>query len=94
VLLGYGAAWKLVLPNSPYPARQGANAWRKVVQIAKESPRQALPVGAVGLDTFLVAESKSKTPGRGHWETAQYAKEDWLRVFGEALLIRAKDVPG
>jgi hypothetical protein len=95
LLLGYGAAWKLVHPHLPYPVGHGANAWREIIEIAEATPQQGLPAfGAVRLDTFLVAESGSRaTPGSGHWETAQYDEEDWLKVFGEALLIRAKDVP-
>lgn len=94
VLLGYGAAWRMILPNRPYPSNRGPNAWKEAIHLAAATPAQALEgFGAVRLDTFLVAV-RPKTPGNGHWATAEYDKEDWLRVFGDTALITAQDVAG
>ena len=60
---------------------------KKVVSIAKETPLVELPgLGAVRLDTFIVT-SRSGLPGKGHWESANYEREDWERVLGTAKLF-------
>jgi hypothetical protein len=93
VLLGFGAAWRLILHDRPFPSNRGSNAWNPVIELAKATPQQELEgFGAVRLDTFLVAEASAK-PGMGHWKTAEYDEEDWWRTFGAADLIKAKDVP-
>jgi hypothetical protein len=94
VVLGYGAAWKIILPDRGYPANQGPNAWDPVISLAKGTVPQDLPgLGAVPLDTFLVAEAKRPAmPGQGHWARAGYDEDDWLRVLGAAELIRASNV--
>ena len=59
---------------------------KKVVSVAKETPLAELPgLGAVRLDAFIVA-SRTGVPGNGHWESANYEREDWERVLGTAKL--------
>ena len=60
---------------------------KKVVSVAKETPLVELPgLGAVRLDAFIVA-SRTGFPGNGHWESANYEREDWERVLGTAKLF-------
>lgn len=94
ILLGYGAAWKLLLPNREYPQNKGPNAWGEIIALAEATTPQLLHgLGPVRLDTFLVAETRiPPTPGDGHWKQVDYEPDEWLRVFGDACLIRARDV--
>lgn len=60
---------------------------KKVVSVAKETPLVVLPgLGAVRLDAFIVA-SRTGLPSNGHWESANYEREDWERVLGTAKLF-------
>lgn len=62
---------------------------RKVVQAAMSIPPADLPgLGSVRLDAFVVS-SKTRLPGDGHWETANYEREDWERVLGTAHLLKS-----
>ena len=61
---------------------------KKVVSVAKETPLAELPgLGAVRLDAFIVAR-RTGLPGNGHWESANYDREDWERVLGTAKLFK------
>ena len=60
----------------------------QVVSVAESTPPAELPgLGAVGLDAFVVA-SKTGLPSDGHWESANYDREDWERVLGTATLLQ------
>jgi hypothetical protein len=91
VLLSYGAAWRLVYLQ-PNPTGHGANAYKPVIELARLiGPIHLANLGPVMLDCFLVNASK-KSPGEGHWQTAQYDEDEWARVFGNATVIKASDV--
>ena len=54
---------------------------KQVVSVAENTPPAELPgLGAVRLDAFVVA-SKTGLPSDGHWESANYDREDWERVL-------------
>jgi hypothetical protein len=60
----------------------------QVVTVAESTAPAELPgLGAVRLDAFVVA-SKTGLPSDGHWESANYDREDWERVLGTATLLR------
>lgn len=60
---------------------------KKVVSIAKNTtPAELFGLGTVRLDTFIVS-SKTKRPSDGHWESADYDREDWERVLGTATVL-------
>ena len=59
----------------------------QVVSVAESTPRAELTgLGAVRLDAFIVA-GKTGLPSGGHWESADYDREDWERVLGTATLL-------
>jgi hypothetical protein len=60
---------------------------KRVIEVAQRTPLRELPgLGAVRLDAFVVAK-KSGLPSDGHWQSAQYDREDWERVLGTATVL-------
>ncbi len=60
---------------------------RQVIDLAfGTQPRELPGLGPVRLDAFIVSKN-DRHPGDGHWETAQYDREDWERVLGNARLL-------
>jgi hypothetical protein len=60
----------------------------QVVSVAESPAPSELPgLGTVRLDAFVVA-SKSGLPSDGHWDSANYDREDWERVLGTATVLR------
>jgi hypothetical protein len=60
---------------------------KKIVSIAKNTPLAELPgLGKVRLDGFVVRRNP-RLPGDGHWESAEYEREDWERLLGTARLL-------
>ena len=61
---------------------------KKVVSIAKNTtPAELFGLGTVRLDTFIVS-SETNLPSVGHWESADYDREDWERVLGTATVLK------
>ncbi len=69
--------------NAPYN-----NDWKPVIAVALATlPHELQVIGAVRLDAFIV-NGNTKLPGRGHWRTAEYDREDWETVLGTAELLQ------
>lgn len=59
----------------------------QIVSVAESTAPTELPgLGAVRLDAFVVA-CKTGLPSDGHWESANYDREDWERVLGTATVL-------
>lgn len=59
----------------------------QVVSVAQSTaPAELSGLGAIRLDAFVVA-SKTGLPSDGHWELANYDREDWERVLGTATVL-------
>ncbi|WP_231931113.1 DUF429 domain-containing protein [Botrimarina hoheduenensis] len=59
----------------------------QVISVAESTAPAELPgLGAVRLDAFIVSK-RSGLPSDGHWESANYDREDWERVLGTATIV-------
>jgi hypothetical protein len=60
----------------------------QVISVAESTSSRELPgLGMVKLDAFIVA-AKTGLPGGGHWESADYDRDDWERVLGTSTLLK------
>ncbi len=81
----YGWAYRYLF-DATYSKWSQAYA-SQVVSIAQDTSLADLPgLGEVRLDAFIVA-SKTRLPSNGHWESADYDREDWERILGTATLL-------
>ena len=81
----YSFAYRYLL-NRSYDKWSQAYA-KQVVEVAQRTHLRDLHgLGAVRLDAFVVAQD-SGLPSDGHWNSAQYDREDWERVLGSAMVL-------
>lgn len=60
---------------------------RQLIELASRTAPRDLPgLGLVHLDAFIVSK-KDRVPSEGHWRNAQYDREEWVRVLGNARLL-------
>ena len=72
--------------NASYQQWSQAYA-KRVIEVARRTSLRELPgLGSVRLDAFVVAKG-SELPSDGHWQSADYDREDWERVLGTATVL-------
>jgi hypothetical protein len=83
VICTYKAAFEYIFSIGYTGRGQGQNAAR----VAASTEQVDLPgLGFVGLDALIVT-GKTRLPGEGHWELAEYDQEHWIRALGTAGLV-------